>query len=144
MLLEQSKKRKMAIPRLTGEALERVERNLARGMPYAVAAKSFVSTFLVYEIEEMDISEEEVIKILIRRFKKMCSDKRHGSYKRIQEKKLEYQEICDVFGVGPLFDQAIELQRMFQEPWLSVNQKLKILDQARKLEIKIKTVSNIS
>lgn len=133
-------RRQVSIPRLTGDALDWVERSLAIGMgyDYRAVANAFVTTF-PYFLEDTGISEERAMKILEDRFKRMCRDKRRSSYHRIKERHKRILELCEDPSIAYSIRLIIELEKLRQMP-VNVDQLLKIHHVAHKIEDSLENV----
>lgn len=126
-----SPNRELGVPRLTGEALEWVETALALNWSHASVAQAFVETFPDY-IAAATLSEEEVLKILSTRFKKMRCDTQRHSYSRIQANQAKLNDLLDDVPIASPLLRLVALEQMRQNPNLNVNQRIKLLNAARK------------
>ena len=132
-------RRPVLVPRLRGDALDWVERALAigRNYDYRTIIGAFVDTFPYFIediLEDTNVSEATVRKILKDRFKKMRSDKRRSSYHRIKAHQKRFRELFEDPFIAMVSYQAIELEKCRQIPTLTVVQRLKIFDAAHKIE----------
>lgn len=132
-------RRQLSVPRLKGDELDWVERALAIGMnyDYRTVIGAFVDTFPYFledALEDTNVREETALKILKERFKKMRCDKRCSSYHRIKAHQKRFLELFEDPFIAMMIYQVIELEKLRQNPNLTVTQRLKIFDAARKIE----------